>query len=70
MAEDEWRIGILFSRTGVTADAEISEANAALLATEEINDAGGISGRRINPIFLRSWMLDKQIPRVGRQASG
>lgn len=51
MAEDEWRIGILFSRTGVTADAEISEANAALLATEEINDAGGISGRRINPIF-------------------
>ncbi|MBN9247827.1 MAG: transporter substrate-binding protein, partial [Hyphomicrobium sp.] len=37
MAEGEWKIGILFSRTGVTAGAETSELNAALLAIEEIN---------------------------------
>lgn len=51
MANGDWRIGVLFSRSGVTAAAEIAEANATLLATEEINAAGGILGRAIRPVF-------------------
>jgi branched-chain amino acid transport system substrate-binding protein len=47
----DWRLGILFSRSGVTAAAEIAEANAALLAVEEINARGGVLGRPIRPTF-------------------
>ncbi|RUP10717.1 transporter substrate-binding domain-containing protein [Hyphomicrobium sp.] len=50
MAEGEWKIGILFSRTGVTAGAETSELNAALLAIEEINSSGGVLGRNLRAI--------------------
>ena len=51
MTVDDWRIGVLFSRSGVTAAAEIAEANATLLATEEINAAGGVNGRAVRPLF-------------------
>lgn len=51
MANGDWRIGVLFSRSGVTAAAEIAEANAALLAIEEINASGGVLGRAIRPTF-------------------
>jgi branched-chain amino acid transport system substrate-binding protein len=36
-----WRVGILFSQTGVTAAIERSQLNGTLLAIEEINKAGG-----------------------------
>ncbi|QEN86509.1 transporter substrate-binding protein [Labrys sp. KNU-23] len=51
VTNDDWKIGVLFSKSGVTAAAEIAEANATLLATEEINAAGGVLGRRITPTF-------------------
>lgn len=51
MANGDWRIGVLFSRSGVTAAAEIAEANATLLAIEEINEKGGVLGREIRPTF-------------------
>jgi branched-chain amino acid transport system substrate-binding protein len=47
---DDWRIGVLFSRSGVTAGAEIAQANATLLAVEEINAAGGVLGKPISII--------------------
>jgi branched-chain amino acid transport system substrate-binding protein len=47
----DWQIGVLFSRSGVTAAAEIAEANATLLAVEEINSKGGVLGRAIQPVF-------------------
>ncbi|MGE0241653.1 MAG: transporter substrate-binding domain-containing protein [Parvibaculaceae bacterium] len=47
----DWQIGVLFSRSGVTAAAETAEANAALLAIEEINAGGGVLGRAIRPTF-------------------
>jgi len=50
VAEGEWKIGVLFSKTGVTAGAETSELNAAILAIEEINAAGGVLGRNLNAI--------------------
>lgn len=51
MTDTCWKIGVLFSRSGVTAAAETSEANAVLLAVEQINEAGGILGREIEPII-------------------
>lgn len=51
MKNDDWRIGVLFSRSGVTAAAETAEANATLLASEEINSSGGILGRQFAPVF-------------------
>ena len=44
-----WRVGVLFSQTGVTAAIERSQLNATLLAVEEINKAGGVLGRPIEP---------------------
>lgn len=51
MMSDDWRVGILFSRSGVTAGVEVTQANGALLAIEEINNRGGVRGRKISPIF-------------------
>ncbi|MEM8841579.1 MAG: transporter substrate-binding domain-containing protein [Pseudomonadota bacterium] len=40
-------VGVLFSQTGVTAVVETTQRNAALIAIEEINAAGGINGREL-----------------------
>ena len=40
-----WRVGVLFSQTGVTSAIERTQLNATLLAIEEINTGGGILGR-------------------------
>lgn len=45
-----WRIGILFSRTGVTAVTETEHFFGTVLAVEEINASGGILGRQIEPV--------------------
>ena len=50
--KDIWPVGILFSQTGVTAIIEQSQLNGALLAIDEINQAGGVAGRLISPIIL------------------
>jgi branched-chain amino acid transport system substrate-binding protein len=47
---DCWRVGVLFSQTGVTAAIERSQLNATLLAIDEINQAGGVLGRPIQPV--------------------
>lgn len=46
-----WRVGILFSQTGVTAVIERSQLNGTLLAISEINDRGGVDGRPIEPVI-------------------
>ena len=48
---DPWRIGVLFSQTGVTASIEQTELNGTLLAVDEVNAAGGILGRPLEPII-------------------
>src|SRR5262245_44680509 len=45
------RIGILHSFTGTMALSEKSLVDAVLLAVEEINNSGGISGRKIEPLI-------------------
>lgn len=44
------RVGILFSETGVTSTIGLSQLHGALLAIDEINEAGGINGRELVPV--------------------
>jgi urea transport system substrate-binding protein len=44
------KVGILHSLTGTMAISETSVRDATLLAIEEINTAGGVLGRRIEPV--------------------
>lgn len=46
-----WRIGVLFSATGVTAGIEGSQLNGTLLAIDEINAAGGVLGRPVEAVL-------------------
>ena len=48
---DNWRVGVLFSQTGVTSAIEQSQLNATRLAIEEINSAGGVLDRLIEPVI-------------------
>ncbi len=50
MASVPWRVGVLFSDTGVTAVAERSQRAATLMAIDEINAHGGVLGRGIEPV--------------------
>ena len=46
------KIGILHSLTGATAQSEMPIMDASLLAVDEINRAGGVLGRTIEPLVL------------------
>jgi branched-chain amino acid transport system substrate-binding protein len=46
-----FRVGLLFSRNGVTSTIESSQLQATLLAIDEINEAGGIDGRELAPVY-------------------
>ncbi len=50
VVEGKWRVGVLFSQTGVTSSIERTQLNATLLAIDEINQSGGVLGRSIEPI--------------------
>ncbi|MCV0427536.1 MAG: transporter substrate-binding domain-containing protein [Roseibium sp.] len=52
MSEDTISIGVLFSQTGPMAVTENAHIRGVLLACEEINAAGGIDGRRLDPLIL------------------
>jgi len=45
-----WKIGLLFSETGVTSIIERSQLNGALLAIDQINAKGGVRGIPIQPV--------------------
>src|SRR6201992_4062260 len=45
-----WRVGVLFSQTGVTSSIERTQFNATLLAIEQINANGGVLGRPVEPV--------------------
>ena len=50
MKNSSWKVGVLFSKTGVTSVIEKTQLNATLLAIREINAMGGIDGLTIEPI--------------------
>ena len=45
------RVGILHSETGTMANSEKSVRDATLLAIEELNQQGGLLGRKIEPVI-------------------
>ena len=49
-AETGWRVGVLYSRTGVTAATGSEHFYGTVLAIEEINAAGGVDGRLLDPV--------------------
>ena len=51
-AEDTVKVGILHSLTGTMAISETSLRDVELMAIEEINDAGGVLGKKIEPIVV------------------
>jgi branched-chain amino acid transport system substrate-binding protein len=48
---DSWRVGVLFSQTGVTSTIERTQLNATLLAIDQINAGGGVLGRPVEPVI-------------------
>lgn len=50
MSNSVWKVGVLFSETGVTAAVEKTQRAATLLAIDEINRRGGVHGRQIQAI--------------------
>jgi urea transport system substrate-binding protein len=49
-ADDVVKVGVLHSLTGTMAISEVTVKNATLLAIDEINAAGGVMHKRIQPI--------------------
>ena len=51
-AEPTWRVGVLFSRSGVMSVSGTEHFLGTALAIEQINAAGGVLGRQIEPVAL------------------
>jgi hypothetical protein len=51
VAGEPWRVGVMFSQTGVTAAVERTALHGAVLAIEEINARGGVLDRLIEPVI-------------------
>lgn len=49
-SEDPIKVGILHSLSGTMAISEVSVKDAEMMAIEEINAAGGVLGRKIEPV--------------------
>jgi branched-chain amino acid transport system substrate-binding protein len=47
-----WRVGVLFSRSGVLSVSQTEHFLGTVLAIEQINAAGGVLGRQIEPLAL------------------
>ena len=47
---EPWCVGVLFSKTGYMSVIEETQLRGTLLAIDELNEAGGINGRPIQPV--------------------
>jgi len=63
----EWRIGVLFSRSGITSVTETDHFDGTMLAIEEINAAGGIFGRPLVPVCKDPGASDAGYRSLARQ---
>jgi urea transport system substrate-binding protein len=50
LAQDTVKVGVLHSLTGTMAISEVTVKNATMLAIDEINAAGGVNGKQIEPV--------------------
>lgn len=64
---EPWRVGVLFSQTGVTAIIEESQLKGTLLAIDEINAAGGVNGREIAPVIYDPQSDDHSFARLSEK---
>ena len=51
MNDPSWKVGVLFSRSGPLAVIEETQLRGTLLAIKEINEAGGINDKFIEPVY-------------------
>ncbi|GAB5471069.1 MAG: transporter substrate-binding domain-containing protein [Rhodospirillales bacterium] len=51
VTSEPWRVGVLFSQSGFMAIIEETQLRGTLMAIEEINDAGGVNGRPLEPVI-------------------
>ena len=51
LTSEPWRVGVLFSQSGVTGAIEETQLKGSLLGIAEINQSGGVNGREIVPII-------------------
>lgn len=49
--KDPIKVGVLFSSTGTTSAVERSQLAGTMFAIEQVNDAGGIDGRELQPVY-------------------
>ncbi len=61
MAQNTVKIGLNYPKTGAYAEQGLAQIRAALLAQDEINQAGGIAGRKVELVFRNS---ASQVPRT------
>lgn len=64
---EPWRVGVLFSQTGVTSVTESEHLSGTILAIEEINAGGGVLGRQIVPIYYDPGADDRAYRGFARQ---
>jgi len=64
---EPWRVGVLFSQTGVTAVIEETQLRGTILAIEEINAAGGINGREVVPVIYDPASEEDRFARLAKR---
>ena len=64
---DGWKVGVLHSQTGCLAISEIGPLNGTLMAIDEINAAGGVDGRLIEPVILDTESDDKKSAKLAKK---
>ena len=52
VAEETVKMGILHSLSGTMAISEVSLRDVVLMAVEEINESGGVLGKKIEPVVV------------------
>ena len=66
---DVWRVGVLFSRSGLMAVSESEHFFGTALAIEEINNAGGILGREIEVVAYDPGSIPETYLRMAHPSS-
>lgn len=64
---EPWRVGVLFSQTGVTAVVEETQLRGTLLALSEINEGGGVAGCEVVPVIYDPQSNDRNFARLSHR---
>jgi ABC-type branched-subunit amino acid transport system substrate-binding protein len=64
---EPWRVGVLFSQSGFMAVIEETQLRGTLTAIDEINAAGGVNGRPLEPVIYDPASEAKAFGRYARR---